>query len=862
MRRMLAGLLAVAITASSAAPAAAVVSPQAPREPAPTSAADPIAERAVRTTPATTPSLDLVDGPAGLDSGPAVDASTEIPGTPGGRGDWLANNGLSSPRCKGSRDTSCLDSGTRAIPAPPGHYSLDSWMESGPMGLPKWSNIVSELTGFVWSGIVTITVALFSALEWALNLDLTLVGDGALNQLAVLNSTWGMPLGVLMLTIGAIWVGIQARSTQRIGAALGSAGLGFLLMGLSVTILSNPAGTIGQVTALSGQLGREAATAPLVITDRGQTLDTGLERMWEVAITRPFGLLQFGDVDWATNPEKLDPELLKEARRIAREQGDHVVRRVAAAKTNADLHLVWPANGDVRNSKDADKCEDGPCLLNVLCGSDDMSECEGAGARLASQRTDAGVTDRLGEVLLVGIGMLSVWIVLGAIVFGLLWTSISVVVTLLELAFVWPLALTFKPEWRQKVSGLQLRLLGAALAKILFGVAAGITMTMLILIQKWDVGWVVQWILTVAGMFLLWQRRSALKGYMETLTGGEKTSAAAGGLAGRIVSSYATGAGIGAVRGRPGSGKTPGGGPATGGGVPIDLPTSKGTGRKAMLGAAVAGGALGGPVGSAAAVGVLKRQAIGAAGKAAAGKAGSLAGSAKENVAAGMRRTAGPTAAQQAAVPVSGQATALLATDERGAQEAAAQEAAQQQHQELADAQAAQQDAHRQHQYAQLLADAMLPGNPGVEFAQERLASSQEALRVADEHLAAVQPPALGGVDDAAAPIALSEPSARAISGAETWLDQQAATPSAERDYRRLAGVQGVTAAAFDAMPDAAQQRVRSAVDASLTARQGNAPEPRPRRPRPPAAPPSTAGGGALDALSRVASGQSWRQIR
>lgn len=855
MRRALAALLATAFVLGHVAPAAAVVSPTATRSarPAATTPKEqpakekPAKEQAPKpSSAAAQATIGGSEGADGLDPAATGDVPTELPGTPGSSGDWLFKNGLKSPRCGDDRRAaplSCRDSGTLSIPAPPGHYALDSWMESGPFGLPKWSNVMSEVTGFIWTGIVTITVAIFGALEWTMDLDLFSQWDDGLQQLSVLDAEWGKPMAAFILTVGAIWLGIKARAAQRIGDAMKQVGAGFFLMGLSAAILANPAGTIGEITAQGSALGRQAATAPLAITGQDRRLEDGMAEMWQVVIAQPFGLLEFGDVDWAGAPVNRGGDLWKEAMRIAKAQDEEksksdksLVKRVEAAKTNADLFLVWPANGDVRNSKDDEKCEGGTCLLRVLCGTDDMNACKGADGRRAMQRTDAGVTDRLGQVLLIGIGMLSVWIVLGGIVLGLLWTSITVVVTLIELAFVWPLALSFKPQWRKKVSELQLRLVGAAIAKILFGIAAGMTMTMLILIRDLGFGWVVQWIFTVVAMFLLWQRREAIADYMRTLTGGQETVTAASEATAKVLN-LANGA---ASRFKPGGGAmAPGGagtpaaaGPSGGGGVPTDLPTATGPGRLATLGAGVVGG-VAGPAGSMAAMAAVNHAPIGAA-----------LGNVRDTVAGGIDRAMNRTAdAGPTGVPVGDQANAVLSTVSDDARDQTAARSEQERRQELADAEYARQDAQRDFDAARATLDGIAPDEPGYVQALGELQQSDAAVQQATDRFADAQEATLGGGEAPAA----AAPSQRAVDAADAWLDDQAAAPVAERDYRRLAAVDGVTATRYDALPAAEQAQVRERVDASLRQRPT-------WQPPTPAGPPS-----ALGALQRIATGQPWR---
>ncbi|MDQ8046601.1 MAG: hypothetical protein REI11_18495, partial [Patulibacter sp.] len=285
MRRpsLLTGVLAIALAAAMtwAATASAVVSPGA------ASSRSNRAARPAATTPAaTTPSLVNVPTLAPLPSASPVAATDDDDGggTPGGEGNWLAANGLSSPECANSHTPSCAASGTVTIPVPPGHYSFDVWTKGGTLGMPTWDGIISSVLGFLWSLIVQITVAVFSVLEWALSLNINQLGGGALSRVHLINDSWGMPIAAVMLALGAIWVAGQTFSSRKIGGALSSVAAGFMTMGVSIAILTNPAGTIGQLTNMTAELGRGAASAPLAIAMPNTSLDDGRQQTWQVVV--------------------------------------------------------------------------------------------------------------------------------------------------------------------------------------------------------------------------------------------------------------------------------------------------------------------------------------------------------------------------------------------------------------------------------------------------------------------------------------------------------------------------------------------------------------------------------------------------
>lgn len=828
-----------------ASPAAAVVSPGSAAARARPAATTPAASTPAPTTPAL--------GVTGATLAPIAASSTADDdaggGTPGGEGDWLAANGLSSPACAHSRTPACKASGTVTIPVAPGHYSFDTWTEGGTLGTPTWNGIVSGILGFAWALIVQITVAVFSVLEWAMSVNLTQMGGGALSRVHLINASWGMPIAAVMLALGAIWVATQTFSERKIGAALSGVASGFLTMGVSLAILTNPAGTIGQLTAMTAELGRAAASAPLAIAAPNTSLDDGMKQTWQVVIERPFALLEFGDTDWGTDPAQRDPKLVAAARDIAREQGPDVLARVNAAKTNAGVFAVWGSNSNERNSRRKDKCEGGPCLLNVLCGGEeDLDDCKGSMAKYVKARTDEGVTNRVAQVPMIGLGMLSIWIIFGAIAVGLLWSFLSIFKNLIVLAYLWVLALTFKAELRRKPVEIVLNLVGSAVALILFGILAGVAITIFLIVQSLGLPWALQWVLSIIALVGLFLERGEITDVMKRLlTQPQKTTGGIGGFAGRLASSYATGVGLGALRGRRPAGASIGAGTGTGGGIPTSLPVDPAAAQAAagaqerpgMVKTAAAGalgGAVLGPIGSAAAVGALHRRQVAAGAKQAAGALSDASG-----------RITGPLASAASAwnassldgIPTDGeQVAAVLAAQqaarvERGAAAAGQLPAAEQAAMEHLRAYG---DAVSEHVGAGV-------DDPRRASLQQVAEEAGRAHEQAEAHVETLKSAIDSGhAAQAWDPADSTGPQAQR---AAAWLDTQAQTPVSQRPYRQLAGIHGVSPAQWDSLGDERQGELRGAINDALAAR-----TPGPGGDRP----------SALQALGTVASQQPWWQ--
>lgn len=447
-----------------------------------------------------------------------ADAEEESYGITGGEGDWMARNGLRSPLCPRGQQLACAKSGLIASPAPPGHYSFDIHIDKGLKGNPIAKNI-QDATNLIWSSAVSVTAGLFGALEWGFSLDLVAETAPTLSpQLSAISRQWTVPIAALALLVGAIWFAVNALGRGALGASTNRVLGGLSIFGLSLIVLANPVGTVGWLNTQAGEIGRAAITSTTYDVNGGNSsgsaINGGLEDLWAGVVTEPYALLEFGDVRWGTDPAKLDPDLKAAATKIAREQSASRQRAVRNAKTNADLFLVWPSNKDERNGITEGKCEGTDCLLRVLCQTDDDNECEGDNRARAHQRNESGTGARFGMVFLITLGLLPFWLLLGVIVYGTLSAAVLVLWHLLMLAVRAPFALTF--GWWGGVPAVTrvFGALGEALAaKVIYGLAAGLTMTVYSLLSALDgLGWVVKAILTFVAMVALFKRRKEFTG--------------------------------------------------------------------------------------------------------------------------------------------------------------------------------------------------------------------------------------------------------------------------------------------------------------------------------------------------------------
>ena len=158
-------------------------------------------------------------------------------------------------------------------------------------------------------------------------------------------------------------------------------------------------------------------------------------------MTGPWCYLEFGDVGWCRDPAQLDPSLVAAARQprpatgslrrspAQRRASRHRGRRIAAARTNGELFLALPANGPRRNSINVNAPTRRSCAS--LCGGDDATSCPADSGPQAEFRTEKGTPARIGGLLLIVVGAVGMFALIGFICLRLLGAALLALLYLL-----------------------------------------------------------------------------------------------------------------------------------------------------------------------------------------------------------------------------------------------------------------------------------------------------------------------------------------------------------------------------------------------------------------------------------------------
>jgi hypothetical protein len=444
----------------------------------------------------------------------------------------------------GSSERNCRLSGFQATGAPTSNYAFDVHIDTGVLGLGGGavaSAVQNLLATPVWMGLVWVVHALIVALEWCFAIDLLDSGamGGVTSGLRTAQATFTQPWLVVVLAVASVLAAYNGLVRRRVAETLGQALLMLAMIAGGLWVIVNPIGTVGALGAWTNQaslgaLGAVAQGTP----NRGQTaLAEGLEDVFATGVGAPWCYMEFGNVRWCDDPQRLDPRLRADALRLAAidelrancrvntdlldlcaspgsEQAQSFsqsAQLLREAHTNGELFLALPANKVQRNS-----INETSSLLRVLCDSESVTNCRGPTAKQAEFRTENGTWPRVEGLLLIVVGGLGMILLLGFIALRLLGAAIMSLFYLL-LAPAAVLAPALGDGGRAAFRDWATRLLGAVTAKLLYSLMLGVVLLMMRIILGLDtLGWWIQWLLVSALWWGAFRHRNQLLGFAHT----------------------------------------------------------------------------------------------------------------------------------------------------------------------------------------------------------------------------------------------------------------------------------------------------------------------------------------------------------
>ncbi len=476
-------------------------------------------------------------------AGPGGDEAAEG-GSPQAEVDPLVSNGLGSPLCKAGVATAqlserdrgnCETSGFVAAAAPTGNFGLDVHIDTGVLGLSSGGLLTAVQDLFVtpvWMAIVWAVHALVVMLEWCFTIDLLdsgSVSGGLSRGLRQMQASFTYPWLGTVFAVGGVLAAYNGLVRRRVAETLGHALLALAMTAAGLWVMLDPVGTVGQLGAWANNasLGTLAVTARGSPSNANSALADEMGTVFSAVVEVPWCYLEFGDVGWCRNPERLDGRLHAAALALATSESAaagcnprqsshpcsalgsgeaqalaHSARLLRAARTNGAIFLALPANGPERNA-----INQGTSLLRAICESDNATGCRGPAAAQAEFRTNHGTWARVAGLLLIVVGSLGMLLLLGFVALRLLTSALfSLLYLLLAPAAV--LAPMLGDGGRALFRRWAAQLLGAVVSKLLFSFLLGAILAILgILASLEAIGWWTQWLLMSAFWWAAFARR-------------------------------------------------------------------------------------------------------------------------------------------------------------------------------------------------------------------------------------------------------------------------------------------------------------------------------------------------------------------
>ena len=448
---------------------------------------------------------------------------------PMSEGDVLAGNGLGSPLCESPGGLSpgaqrnCETSDFVAAPDPTGNYALDVNINTGVTDIGNdISTTIENFLQFAWMGLVALVHGLLVMFEWCYSLNL--LSGKVMAQIArslhETQLTFTKPWMIVVLSIASVLATYHGLVRRRVAETMGQVLMMLAMMLGGLWVIVNPAGTVGALENIANQasLGTLSAVTNGNPSNAKRNLAIHMQEVFGTVVSAPWCYMEFGNVNWCSNPHKLDGKLVSAGKKIAETEEEEAkcsgscsgaspksrqeaisAQLLRSAKTNGELFLALPANGEQRNSVKTEGT-----LLAELCEPEEPGEnasadkCKGETAPEAEFRTEKGTGSRVMGLILIWLGALGMLLLFGFLVLRLLEAAIASLFYLL-LAPAAVLAPALGDGGRSAFRGWGARLLAAVISKLIYSFLLGVVLMMMkVLLEAESLGWWAQWLLVSA----------------------------------------------------------------------------------------------------------------------------------------------------------------------------------------------------------------------------------------------------------------------------------------------------------------------------------------------------------------------------
>ena len=428
-------------------------------------------------------------------------------------------------------------------------------------GVSNWGNYLSasvqNAAQWGWMLLVAIVHGVIVMLEWSYTVDLleSSAMRAVTKGLSETQATFTRPWLVLALAVAAVLATYHGIVRRQVSETLGQVVLMGAMMLAGFWVIVNPLGTVGALGAWANEAGLGTLGAVVAGTPDtpDRTLAESMESVFSGTIGGPWCYMEFGNVGWCEDPVNPKSRLEKTALEIATKErtkiGSQSAELLSVARTNGELFLALPANGEQRNSINPigpTESQDG--LFNVLCGGS-KEPCHGPTAAEAEFRTQSGTAARVIGLFLIWIGVLGMVLLLGYLALHLLGAAIASLFLLL-LAPAAVIAPALGDGGRGVFKRWGAWLLGAVCSKLIFSFLLGVVLLMQRTLMGLTVfGWWAQWLLVSAMWWGAFCKRRQVLGFAHGTQAGSRGHGVGGlRLASRLMAARELGRAGGMVR--------------------------------------------------------------------------------------------------------------------------------------------------------------------------------------------------------------------------------------------------------------------------------------------------------------------------
>ncbi|MGH2834435.1 MAG: hypothetical protein ACRDK2_16820 [Solirubrobacteraceae bacterium] len=461
---------------------------------------------------------------------------------PTSEGDVLAGNGLGSPLCQNpgvlsaADQRNCETSDFVAAPDPTGDYAFDVNINTGITDIGNdIATTIENLMQFAWMGLVALIHGLLVMFEWCYSLNLLSgeVMSEVAHGLHETQLTFTKPWMIVVLAIASVLATYHGLVRRRVAETMGQVLMMMAMMLGGLWVIVNPAGTVGVLENMADQasLGTLSAVTNGNPSNAKRNLATNMQYVFSTVVSAPWCYMEFGDVNWCHNPHLLDPKLMSAAKKIAETEEEEAkcsgscsgaspksrqeaisAQLLRSARTNGELFLALPANGEQRNS-----VKNEGTLLAELCEESgpeaSADKCKGETAPQAEFRTEKGTGSRVMGLIMIWVGSLGMLLLFGFLALRLLEAAIASLFYLL-LAPAAVLAPALGDGGRSAFRGWITRLLAAVISKLIYSFFLGVVLVMMkVLLHADALGWWAQWLLISALWWVALHHRHKVMGF-------------------------------------------------------------------------------------------------------------------------------------------------------------------------------------------------------------------------------------------------------------------------------------------------------------------------------------------------------------